>query len=67
MSENAEQYGVSLGDDGKDTVVRGFCARNCGLSTLCRRLVVLAQFVLAHFKYSLRRARRIHEEAEAEH
>jgi hypothetical protein len=27
-------YGVSPGDDGKDTVVRGFCARNCGLSAL---------------------------------
>ncbi|PKX92404.1 uncharacterized protein P174DRAFT_390637 [Aspergillus novofumigatus IBT 16806] len=62
----AEVYGVSLGDDGKDTVMRGFCARNCGLSTLC-----IATFIRTSQPYSvrpsaihilllLRRARRIH-------
>lgn len=28
-------YGVTVGDDGKDTVVRGVWIRNRGLSALC--------------------------------
>ncbi|KAF5855824.1 hypothetical protein ETB97_008348, partial [Aspergillus alliaceus] len=48
ITQKPDIYGVSLGDDGKDMVVRGLWARNCGLSTLC-----IAAFMSAGQPYSV--------------